>query len=99
MGGKVRVCPLEWGDISRAQALGSAPFDLVLVSDCVHWPELFDPLFQTLKAVIGENTQCLISYEVRNETTEKEFFNKLRKEFVVYKLGANELHPRFRADE
>ena len=47
----VEVQPLAWGtndwqDVTRKQCP-----DLVLVADCVYWPELFQPLADTIESL------------------------------------------------
>lgn len=80
----VKVQPLDWlaevpGDIQ------DHPWDLVLVSDCVFWPDLFDPLIQVLRQVSKFHTTILFSVTHRFDRT-KWFLSRLSVYFDVTKL-------------
>jgi len=93
--------PLEWGNTAHVEQLLAADedgFELVVLADCVHWPELFEPLVSTLASLVtSPETQCLMAYEERNAKTEAEFFAMLRAgdKFVVRRLEESEMDPRF----
>ena len=85
------VAELEWGDAEQAAAAAEKGLDVVIVSDCVHWPELFAPLIDSLVALAGEQRRgavVLISYEERNAVVEDEFFEQLRRRFDVRAVPA-----------
>ncbi|KAI9199736.1 putative methyltransferase-domain-containing protein [Polychytrium aggregatum] len=73
---------LEWSDpsVSDGPVARLAP-DLVLIADCVHWPELFTPLIATLEAISSHETLIVLAYERRNFDVEVEFFAQLGKKF------------------
>ena len=77
-----------------------SPTVLQVLADCVHWPELFQPLCTTLNWLVPVGTQCLMAYEERNAKTEAEFFAMLQMTGFEYRrLGADELDPRYYADD
>jgi len=47
-GGSIAVAPLAWGAPLTACVARAAPWDIVVASDCVFWPELVSPLVSTL---------------------------------------------------
>lgn len=47
-GGSIAVAPLAWGAPLTADVARAAPWDMVVASDCVFWPELVSPLVATL---------------------------------------------------
>lgn len=71
--GLCSVCELSWGEKGYASALElaptlfrkNAPFDLVLVADCVYIPELYQDLADTVRALSGPHTQVLVAFEQR----------------------------------
>ncbi|CAG8569200.1 10886_t:CDS:2 [Paraglomus brasilianum] len=75
---------LSWGDVSKTRRLG--PFDIVLASDVIYEPELFDALIQTFVTVCTPNqTHVYVGYKRRglSPQEEEEFFLKLAEEFKV----------------
>ena len=101
--------PLEWGVKSHAATLtADGAYDLILIADCVHWPELFSPLIESLVDVMttGPETRCLIAYEERKPEVEAAFFALLKGKreqggggFIIRKLREEEMDPRFYAEE
>ena len=59
LGGRVRVDALDWTAPLPA-AFASAPWDLVLGADVVHWEGLFAPLTRTITALIGTSGVALL---------------------------------------
>lgn len=58
---------LAWGDghpLGPACA-AAAPFDLILVADCVYLPELYSALVHTVKQLAGPGAEVLICFEQR----------------------------------
>ena len=95
------VVPLSWGDNEQAALLleHAGSFDLIVVSDCVHWPELFEKLIDTMDALSTVQTAIYLSYEVRNFSREKEFFALAKQRFLIDILPKEELDPEFCCDE
>ena len=72
---EVIVDRLHWGnseDATRLLATGS--FDLVVVSDCVYFPELFEMLLSTLLDVCAMDTKVVIGYKCRSLEKEVGFW-------------------------
>lgn len=66
-GGAVRVacCEQWWGEELAGPVAKHAPFDLILVADCIYDPELFAPLCETIVSCAAPRSECWISYEQR----------------------------------
>jgi hypothetical protein len=54
-GGAIDVAELDWAAPLSAEVRARAPFDVVLASDCVFWPELFAPLIAAVRAAGAAN--------------------------------------------
>lgn len=76
-----------------------SPIDFLVVSDCVYWPELFEPLITSLIALCGKNTKFIMSYEERKPQSEGKFFELLEQAFEVQKVPFCKMHPDYRAPE
>ncbi len=60
---QVIVERLHWGnELDAKKLLSQGRFDLVVVSDCVYFPELFDMLLSTLLDVCDMSTRVVIGY-------------------------------------
>ncbi|KAI9490408.1 putative methyltransferase-domain-containing protein [Zychaea mexicana] len=71
----VRVERLHWGNTSDASAiLKEGPIDLILISDCVYFPELFDILTQSLIEICSPTTKIVIGYKCRSLEKESGFW-------------------------
>lgn len=70
-----------WG--TDVRALGSEPFDLILAADCVYLEAAFEPLLQSLEALVppGSHTTVLLSYQHRRKA-ESAFFRRLWRLFA-----------------
>jgi hypothetical protein len=72
---QVSVKPLHWGDLEHGRhILGEGEIDLVIISDCVYFPELFGPLTETLLQVCTLNTKVVIGYKSRSLEKETGFW-------------------------
>ncbi|ORE01146.1 hypothetical protein BCV72DRAFT_217851, partial [Rhizopus microsporus var. microsporus] len=66
---EVIVERLHWGnrqDSERLLALAGGHFDLVVISDCVYFPELFELLLSTVLDVCDMSTKVVIGYKCRS---------------------------------
>ncbi|KAI7867568.1 putative methyltransferase-domain-containing protein [Spinellus fusiger] len=71
----VHCSPLHWGNSHDAtRLLHDGPYDLVVVSDCVYFPELFAPLLHTLCDVCSPTTRVVIGYKCRSLEKETGFW-------------------------
>jgi predicted nicotinamide N-methyase len=97
----VEVVELAWGIEYLEKAKGlEAPYDLILLSDCVHWPDLFQPLVDTLYALAGPETEILMAYEKRIFEDEIPFFAKLKEKGLSFKnVPESGQHPDYRGEE
>ncbi|RUS27117.1 putative methyltransferase-domain-containing protein [Jimgerdemannia flammicorona] len=74
---EIIVKKLHWGESSHATELlqyCGCDFDLVIVSDCVYFPELFSPLRDTLLHVCSAETVLVVGYKQRSLPKEIEFW-------------------------
>jgi predicted nicotinamide N-methyase len=74
-----------WGRPISPSVLNSAPFDLIVVSDCIYHPDLFQPLIDTIASLATENTSVWIGHQVRRKG-DKAFWKLMRKQFNVTEL-------------
>lgn len=63
----ILVRELAWGEPMHPDISSMAPFDVILVADCVYWPESYAPLADSIVACCGEQTTVFISYEQRRK--------------------------------
>ncbi|KAI9478054.1 MAG: putative methyltransferase-domain-containing protein [Benjaminiella poitrasii] len=76
-GAEIIVDRLHWGNHEDAHRLldkAGGRFDLIIVSDCVYFPELFSVLLDTLLDVCGNETQVVIGYKTRSLEKELGFW-------------------------
>jgi SAM-dependent methyltransferase len=72
---EIVVDRLHWGNKDDAtRLLEAGQFDLVVVSDCVYFPELFGMLLDTLLDVCDSSTRIVIGYKCRSLEKEVGFW-------------------------
>jgi predicted nicotinamide N-methyase len=71
---------------TAATATAVAPFDVILLSDCVYWEDLFAPLVSTLRAVAGPQTLVLLCQTPRRPKVEKRFYKAAEKKAFLTPL-------------
>ncbi|KAI8375561.1 cyclic nucleotide-binding-like protein [Blakeslea trispora] len=83
---EIVVDRLHWGNHDDAQRLLEKVkrFDLVVVSDCVYFPELFGMLLDTLLDVCDPLTQVVIGYKCRSLEKEVGFWQDYFGRFFEY---------------
>lgn len=89
MGDRVKAIELPWGQsyLERGKKHGLlSNYDLVLMADVVHWPDLFQPLIETLDAVTSESSEILLAYERRIFRTRFRFSSCLERGFRLRTL-------------
>ncbi|KAI9312274.1 putative methyltransferase-domain-containing protein [Dichotomocladium elegans] len=71
----IHVERLHWGNRQDGERiLRNGPIDLVIVSDCVYFPELFESLTTTLRQITGPDTKVVIGYKCRSLEKETGFW-------------------------
>lgn len=98
-GGRIHIAPLSWGDSeSIKQSSTSLTFDFLLLSDCVYWEDLFEPLLITLRALTSLNPACKIwiAQSPRRPKVESRFFKAARKHFDCQLIDAMKYDPNDR---
>ncbi|KAF3796869.1 N-lysine methyltransferase protein [Nymphaea thermarum] len=88
-GGSVSVDCLRWGNAE--DCLKHCGLDLILASDVVYHSHLFDPLLQTLRLLLVEET-VLVMAHLRRWKKDAVFFKKAKKWFDVEMVHT---HPPF----
>uniref|UniRef100_A0A7S4BTE9 Calmodulin-lysine N-methyltransferase n=1 Tax=Chrysotila carterae TaxID=13221 RepID=A0A7S4BTE9_CHRCT len=88
-----RVAALSWGSQSDAllavTAFGGAPIDLVLCTDVVYAPELYEPLLQTLRHLTtsaqANQVGCgvLMAHRSRHPDEHRPFFDAAAETFAI----------------
>ncbi|KAF9198780.1 Methyltransferase-like protein 21D [Haplosporangium sp. Z 27] len=89
------------GTIADVQDLLSIEWDIVILSDCIWVPALYEPLIGTINALIKpeSKTQLLISFEKRNFSEEMEFFALLGKTFRFRDIKPEEQDPNYQSED
>uniref|UniRef100_A0A7S4VU57 Calmodulin-lysine N-methyltransferase n=1 Tax=Alexandrium monilatum TaxID=311494 RepID=A0A7S4VU57_9DINO len=82
--GLVEVDDLDWRHVAEGRKTVPGPFGLICWADCVHWPELFEPLCATLERLAGPDTVVLFSAESRGRT--EAFLQRMRRSFRVFEV-------------
>ncbi|KAI8809626.1 putative methyltransferase-domain-containing protein [Cladochytrium replicatum] len=102
-GGEIplRAVELDWKNAlsTTAELVRSGPFDVVLCSDCVHWPELFDPLVSTMEGLTIPSTQVYLTYERREFATEIPFFQRWGKSFAFRNVKEEDMDPTYQSED
>ncbi|KAJ1535359.1 hypothetical protein HK096_002703, partial [Nowakowskiella sp. JEL0078] len=94
----VTVEELDWTEIS-IEGRFLDQFDIILAADCIHWPELFDPLISTMLKLSDSNTEVIISYERREFDKEVEFFRHWGNYFGFRNVPVDSLDEQFKAED
>lgn len=113
--GGCSVDVLQWGCSEHVQALqaqlardvpwpqtqgkGNNAVDMVVVSDCVYWPDLHEALVETLRQLCEPQTLLLISYEVRKPEVEERFLELLREAFTLEQVAMADIPADFRTPD
>ncbi|KAL1925698.1 uncharacterized protein VTP21DRAFT_581 [Calcarisporiella thermophila] len=80
--GKVVVRELDW---EKPFPTGMPSPDLILLSDCIAFEDLYDPLVTSIGSLSSRRTMILMAYETRNFERETEFFRAMREAGWVFK--------------
>lgn len=77
---------LIWGNSLSPNIVKNAPYDLILVSDCIYKEELFIPLIDSIMALclLGDGV-AWIGHQIRRKA-DKLFWNIMKKRFFVNEL-------------
>lgn len=86
--GSVQVAGLDWRDVADGKGLPLDEFDIILGSDIVLWPELFEPLCTALTRLAAPKTSILLSIEHRSKEISK-FFETLAQSFEVVEMDSS----------
>ena len=99
---RVLIGKLTWGvahdvDALRSQHPDFFPPDYIVASDCVVWPELVGPLFETLGLLASPETRVIMSYEERSDNVSKALRAALPHH--VRRIPASEMDEEYSCDE
>lgn len=87
---EIIVDRLHWGNSTDAKrVLSGGGFDLVVVSDCVYFPELFGMLLDTLLEVCDGSTRVVIGYKCRSLEKEVGFWQDYFGRYFMYEPVRN----------
>merc|ERR1712012_1537775 len=88
--GTLQVASLDWRDVARGQArhLEAERFDTICWADCVHWPELFEPLIKALERLAGKET--MIYFAVAERGRVSGFLELMSKAFATVEVWKSE---------
>ncbi|OZJ06937.1 hypothetical protein BZG36_00114 [Bifiguratus adelaidae] len=85
---------LDWEDTPNGQT-----YDIILLSDCLWHPPLYDSLIATLQTIAGSNTVILLAYEKRNFQAELEFWRKFSTRFSFTYVTEAELDDTWQSED
>ncbi|KAJ3286087.1 hypothetical protein HK104_009186 [Borealophlyctis nickersoniae] len=94
---RTRTAPLDWTVAAEAEALGQ--FDIILIADCMAWPELYPPLVDTLERLCGPKSIVIMAYERRNFEAEVDFFAMFGKKFAFRNVPEEEQDDVCKAED
>lgn len=92
----MKVHELDWNTREHS-VLGDARWDIILASDLLAFPELYESLDYTLKRLSDGNTLVYIAYERRDFSAEVEFFRVFGENYTFEMVPENELDDVWRA--
>jgi len=92
---KVTAIELNWGqDVSFL----NPPFQYIFCSDVIYLEDTFDLLIKTLRDLSDQNTEILLSMEIRGKKDVK-FFKKVKEFFTAEFIPEDKLDPVFRSND
>lgn len=94
-GGSATAEILRWGEgVHEVKEIG-----LLLLADCVYYEESVAPLFETINALAGHETEVIICQELRSSMLQirlwKKFVELLEEKFQMVYIKESEQHPEF----
>lgn len=81
-GGSCRTCCFRWEQCHASLPEAWHVADVVLASDCIYHADLMQPFLASLLATVSRSAVAYVSH-VRRWKTDKVFFKRARKHFVV----------------
>ena len=94
---RLRLQPLAWGPSVITDPFFVAP-DVILVSDCVVWANLLEPLLTTIRDV-GRQSAVFLAYEQRTPGVTAAFMAAMRAHPSFRKVPVEQQHPDFLCPE
>jgi predicted nicotinamide N-methyase len=73
--------------------------DMIVMSDLITWPELYDSLVATLDRLASKDTIVLFSHESRSFEKEAHFYARLSKHFTFRHLKPEELDSVYQSED
>ncbi|XP_049833234.1 protein N-lysine methyltransferase METTL21D-like [Schistocerca gregaria] len=94
-GGSATAEILRWGEeVSEVKEIS-----LLLLADCVYYEESVEPLYETINALAGHETEIIICQELRSSELQiqlwKKFMQLLEEKFQMVHIKESEQHPEF----
>jgi len=81
---RIRAAALEWGKDPLPEDIAKEKYDVILLSDCVYWEELFVPLVSTLRLLSTPSTDVFLCQTPRRPKVEKRLFKMASKYFHIH---------------
>ncbi|KAI8904394.1 putative methyltransferase-domain-containing protein [Gorgonomyces haynaldii] len=92
------VQELSWGNDSHLKAL-KKDYDLIVFSDLIAWPELYQDLVKSLEFLATSNTRIVFASERRDFEKEVEFYRLLSRSFTFRDIKPEQLDPIYQSDD
>ncbi|RUS21957.1 putative methyltransferase-domain-containing protein [Endogone sp. FLAS-F59071] len=90
---------LDWERLDLGGSVLAGQYDVILLSDCLWHPPLYEPLVKALSAVAGPSTMVLMAYEKRNFDEELAFFKLFSQKFAFKDVKAEEQDERWQSED
>lgn len=95
----MQVVELDWTLPSVPASIHDYSLDVIIASDLLAFPDLYEPLISKLTQLASEETIIYIAYEKRTFEAEINFFEALGKVFVFEMVPEDDLDDIWRAPE
>ncbi|RUP52329.1 putative methyltransferase-domain-containing protein [Jimgerdemannia flammicorona] len=96
---RVVVEELDWEHTDLIGTALAGPYDVVLLSDCLWYPPIYEPLVKSLSAVAGPSTIVILAYEKRDFDKEIEFFKMFSQKFAFKDVNSEEQNEQWQSED
>lgn len=96
---RVVVEELDWERLDLGGSVLARQYDVILLSDCLWYPPLYEHLVKALSAVAGPSTMVLMAYEKRDFEKELVFFELFSRKFAFRDVKGEEQDERWQSED
>ncbi|KAJ3000573.1 hypothetical protein HDV02_004868 [Globomyces sp. JEL0801] len=97
----IQTLKLDWEDENDRNRFTKLrlDIDIILLSDCITWPNLYQPLLDTINCTSNKNTMLIFSHESRNFEKECKFYAGLNQTFTFNDIKPKDMHPDYQSED